>query len=301
MSEPSSYPETHGVSAQVIEAIEALLAYREREEVEASDTEASAESLSPEPSPTAVAAAARVSARAYKLIVEYETGGRAYYDRVIKSRPIWPKASSGITIGFGYDLGYVSVAEFQRDWAALIATLTSAQRAALTSCVGFHSGKDSAAKMQALLGSVLDIRIPWDAAEVVFKAKTLPKFASLTVNALPNCGELSDDCFGTLVSLTFNRGASYSKAHDPNTDPRDRYREMRAIKADMATRRFDDIPRQIKAMIRIWVGTAIEQGMRRRRTDEAALFLSGLAVAVAAASEEAVPRSLQRFRPMSTA
>jgi hypothetical protein len=115
---------------------------------------------------------------------------------------------------------------------------------------------------------------------VVFKAKTLPKFALMTQNALPNTELLNGDCFGVLVSLTFNRGASYSKAHNPATDPLDRYREMRAIKSDMAARNFADIPNQIRAMIRIWVNTDIEAGMRRRRDDEADLFVAGLGLGV---------------------
>ncbi|OEO33123.1 hypothetical protein VW23_008140 [Devosia insulae DS-56] len=268
-----------GTSEGHFEEFEALLAYREREleEVELENLAPEASVLATAPSAEAIAAAARVSAAAFKLIVDYETGGRAFYDTVIKKRPIWPKGSSGITIGFGYDLGYVTLDEYQRDWATLIAGLSTSQRSALQACVGFHSGKDSEAKLKALLQTVLDITVPWEMAEVEFKAQTLPKFSLLTQSALPNTDRLSGDCFGTLVSLTFNRGASYSKAHNPATDSKDRFREMRAIKAAMAAQNFADIPKQLKAMIRIWVGTSIAEGMKRRRNDEAALFLTGLA------------------------
>jgi hypothetical protein len=274
-----------GLTAAELDAVAALLAYREREEIAAelaveagvSATVAAAGAISAE----AISAAARVSDRAFKLIVDYETGGKAYYERVIKSRPIWPKGSSGITIGFGYDLGYVGLDEFRRDWAAMIAQLTAGQKQAMEACVGHHSGGlDSAQTMQQLLASVTDVVASWSDSEVVFKAKTLPKFALMTQNALPNTELLNGDCFGVLVSLTFNRGASYSKAHNPATDPLDRYREMRAIKSDMAARNFADIPNQIRAMIRIWVNTDIEAGMRRRRNDEADLFIAGLGLGV---------------------
>ena len=277
---------------------EALLGYREREEIAA---EAEAEPVAETAAAGDAAAAARISKRAFDLIVEYETGGRAYYEQKYKSRPVWPKASSGITIGCGYDLGYVGRAEFEADWAALLATLPAAQRTALTACLGFHSGKHSAAQMQALLASVRDVVVPWDSALAVFARSTLPKFAGLTERALPNCGLLNGDCFGALVSLTFNRGASYSKAHNPAKDPLDRYREMRAIKAAMQARAFAGIPAQIRAMIRIWVGTAIETGMRRRRTDEATLFAEGLATEALAPSVAEAPQAESAAAPMTVA
>lgn len=278
-----------GASSDEIDAVVAMLAYREREELAAEDASAAptAGVLSAGASAQASAAAARVSVAAFKLIVDYETGGRAFYENVIKSRPIWPKASSGVTIGFGYDLGYVAKDEYRSDWAALIPTLSAAQRSALEACVGFHSGKDPESKLQQLVASVRDVVVPWEPSAAVFKATTLPKFALLTDNALPNCDLVNEDCFGVLVSLTFNRGASYSKL-------KDRYREMRAIKAAMEARQFAEIPKQLKAMIRIWVGTQVESGLRRRRNDEAELFLSGLAappVAVAPSGFEAVASS----------
>jgi GH24 family phage-related lysozyme (muramidase) len=275
-----------GTSEGHFEAFEALLAYREREleEVEPENLAPEASVLASAPSADAIAAAARVSAAAFKLIVDYETGGRAFYDTVIKKRPIWPKGSSGITIGFGYDLGYVTSDEYQRDWATLIAGLSAGQRSALQACVGFHSGKDSEAKLKALLQTVLDITVPWEMAEVEFKAQTLPKFALLTQNALPNTDRLSGDCFGTLVSLTFNRGASYSKPVNP-ANPKDRFFEMREIKKAMQSQEFARIPGLLKDMIRVWEGTSIAQGMKRRRNDEAALFLTGLAAGPAINSE----------------
>ncbi|ESZ10164.1 hypothetical protein [Mesorhizobium sp. L48C026A00] len=267
-----------GLSNTEAEGFEAMLADREQEEVTLEMEAADDSLIVAGASADGAVAAARVSDASFKLIVDYETGGKAFYELVIKSRPIWPKEASGVTIGFGYDLGYVTRDEFRSDWAAL----PSGDRNLLETCVGFHSGKDPATKMQMLLASVKHIIVAWAPSEAVFKAKTLPKFALMTQNALPNTGLLSGDCFGTLVSLTFNRGASYSKAHNPTTDPKDRYREMRAIKAAMISRKFGDIPGLLKAMIRIWVGTAVETGLRRRRNDEAALFLTGLAAPVVA-------------------
>ena len=131
--------------------------------------------------------------------------------------------------------------------------------------------------MRTLLGTVQEVTVPWDTALAVFTERTLPLYIGKTAKALPNTEKLNGDCFGALVSLTFNRGASYGRGHDRAKDRVDRYREMRAIKALMLRQRFAQIPEQIRAMVRIWAGTAIERGMRRRRFDEAKLFAEGLA------------------------
>lgn len=215
----------------------------------------------------------RISKLAYDEIVQHETGGRRYYENYYKKRPVWPGGSSGITIGFGYDLGYVTTAEFNRDWSELPAQV----KELLVPCVGKHTPVQTKAQMQALRTQVAAAIVEWEAAERVFKAKTLPKFARMTWDALPNCDQLSGDSFGALVSLTFNRGAAYSKR--PAAGKQDRWVQMRAIRASMAARNFADIPGHILAMIPLWAGTDIEAGMRSRRTAEAALFRRGLAPA----------------------
>ena len=266
-----------GITPEEAAATEATLAYRERAEAGTAATE-----MAETAAPDGLALAAAVSARAFDLIVGYETGGRAFYENYYKKRPVWPKGSSGITIGFGYDLGYVTLDQFRRDWTVL----AEDQRTVLEQTVSHHSGQsaDSEATMQALLAAVRDVIVEWPIGEAVFKASTLPTFARSTYAALPNCDQLNGDCFGVLVSLTFNRGASYSKPHNPATDSLDRYREMRAIRSIMEARDFAKIPEQLRSMSRIWVGTEIETGMRRRRSDEAKLFEVGLAAQPAVAS-----------------
>ena len=59
---------------------------------------------------------ASISAAGYQFIVRWETGGKSYYERVIKGRPIWPGFASGITIGCGFDLGHQSLAHFRQQW-----------------------------------------------------------------------------------------------------------------------------------------------------------------------------------------
>lgn len=222
--------------------------------------------------------AQKVSKSAFDLIVQHETGGRKYYETVYGAHAVWPGAGSGVTIGFGYDLGYVSANEFQTNWSLLGKTVLD--RFINEGAIGATGGKFSPDHMKAMCRDLRDIVITWETSETVFRAATLPKFASLTDKYLPNCDNLNGDCFGALVSLTFNRGASYGLAGD-------RYAEMRAIRKAMQDRTFAKIPGLIRAMTRIWAGSSIATEMRRRREDEAKLFENGLAaLAVAHAPAE---------------
>lgn len=212
----------------------------------------------------------RVSVRAYDLIVQHETGGRRYYETIYKGRPVWPGEASGITIGFGYDLGYCSADAFDRDWAALSAEA----RARLRLAIGKHGRNTSMDELRTLLPTLNDLAVDWDLAEQVFRSATLSNFVRLTQRALPNTAELSPDSFGALVSLTLNLGAGgYTAASDPH----DRYREMRGVRAAMQEHCFADVPQLLRLMKRVWRATSIEQEMSRRREDEARLFEAGLA------------------------
>jgi GH24 family phage-related lysozyme (muramidase) len=99
--------------------------------------------------------------------------------------------------------------------------------------------------------------------------KVIPKWVTLVQTSLPNTILISPDSLGALVSLTYNRGASFDS-------PGDRYTEMRAIKSDMQTKNFADVPVQIRSTERLWPNV---RGLQIRREQEAALFESGLAVA----------------------
>ncbi|MBT0670707.1 hypothetical protein HT136_20270 [Novosphingobium profundi] len=236
-------------------------------------------------------AALAISAAASDLVVGFEVGSRAYYERAL-IHPIWPQAGSGITIGIGHDLGYTTKEAFARNWAGLSAS----DRARLSGAIG---KRGAAAK--ALLGSLRDIRVPWTLAEGVYRKVDIPEMIATTTRVLPNCERLAPDCLGALVSLSFNRGASYATARKA-TDTIDRYREMRAIRALMAAGQFSLVSAQIRAMKRIWRGTTIEGGMNRRRDAEADLFDAGIkameaaeairAAAASAGKDELIPEVL---------
>ena len=286
---------TLGLTEPEAAALQEALAYRESAEVQEALAAEKRDftAFEAELPGLGVELAKRVSPKAYALIVQHETGGRKYYEKVYGARPVWPKGSSGVTIGFGYDLGYVSEAEFRKDWAVL--ETPALDRFVHAHVLGARGGRKSASEMRDLRAQVSDIAITWEIAETVFRTATLPKFALLTYRHLPNCDALNGDCFGALVSLTFNRGASYEMTGASGPDGKDRYFEMRAIKKAMASAEYAKIPALIRTMIRVWIGTVIETEMRRRREDEARLFeegLTALAVTLAAAGRKPAPEAM---------
>jgi hypothetical protein len=200
------------------------------------------------------------------LILEFEVGGgESYYNKFLKS-PTWPGEQSGVTIGVGYDLGYVNKAEFTNDWKEL----NQKDFDRLYKVVGI---KGVAAK--DLVRGLKDISIPWDLSLKVFMNKTVTKFYNLTRETFPNFDKLPEDAKGGLVSLVFNRGNSLEG---------DRRREMKLIRDGMKlVSTFDQkaltfIANQIRNMKRIWIGGSIEKGMSRRRDAEAKLIEESLNV-----------------------
>jgi len=198
------------------------------------------------------------------LILEFEVGGgENYYNKFLKN-PTWPGEQSGVTIGVGYDLGYVNKTEFTNDWKEL----NQKDFDRLYKVVGI---KGIAAK--DLIRGLKDISIPWDLALKVFNNKTVTKFYNLTRETFPNFDNLPEDAKGGLVSLVFNRG---------NALEGDRRREMKLIRDAMSITTIYDqkaltfIANQIRNMKRIWIGGSIEKGMSRRRDAEAKIVEESL-------------------------
>lgn len=204
-----------------------------------------------------------ISDRAIALIIAFEVTSEATYNKLYE-RPYWPKGDSGVTVAIGYDLGYQSDENIQSDW------------------YDFATG-DYIVRMQSVRGikgvpakraaaSITDVRIPWNAAYGNF-TNVLKFYAGQTIRYFPNSEELSEDSFGALVSLVYNRGSSTKKSAD---DPVDRRREMREIKSLIEARDFSGIPAQIVSMKRLWEKDPNAAGLLRRRDLEAELFLIGL-------------------------
>jgi hypothetical protein len=207
-----------------------------------------------------------LSKKSLDLILEFEVGGgENYYNKYLKN-PTWPEGQSGVTIGVGYDLGYVNKTEFSEDWKDLPKEIFDR----LYKVVGIkgYNAKN-------LIRGLKDITIPWDIALKVFNNKTVTKFWNLTKETFPNFDNLPEDAKGGLVSLVFNRG---------NALEGDRRREMKLIRDGMKLvstydqKALSFIANQIRNMKRIWIGGSIEKGMSRRRDAEAKLIEESLNV-----------------------
>jgi len=200
-----------------------------------------------------------ISDKAFNKIIGYEVTGRYAYDRGL-CHPTHPGGLSGVTIGFGYDLGQEH--NFDVDWSGV---LDEATIQALHPFVGLTGNQVSLGDIDSLSG----VNVTWDQAMSVYRHVTLPKYVDMTVRALPNCDMLNPTCLGALVSLVYNRGPSFQKAGDW-------YHEMRQIRDAMEIHDFASIPVYIRKMARLWEGKPGLRGVCIRRGDEADLFQEGL-------------------------
>ena len=170
----------------------------------------------------------------------------------------WPGGSSGITIGVGYDLGFVTEEQFEEDWSPFL----SGDEIDRLKDVIRLSGDKAAQRAREFS----DIKIKRPDAEQVFKERTLPLYSQKTENAFPGVDQLPAAARGALVSLVFNRGPGM------NGDSR---REMRAVRDAVADGDLQEIANQIRAMKRLWERKGLD-GLLKRRDAEADLVESAI-------------------------
>jgi GH24 family phage-related lysozyme (muramidase) len=208
----------------------------------------------------------QISKRASALIISSEVSGIAQYEHRFR-RPTWPGGSSGVTIGIGYDLGFVGQRQFSADWTDY---LDSGVCRELSECCGLYG---EPARIALLNVSRIDI--PWPLANRQYEERIQPQRIGETEAVLQNSDLLSADSLGALVSLVYNRGAA-GFLIPPAKDPAGRFREMRNIRELMQAKRFSEIPAQLLAMQRLWQRTPGGEGLVLRRKLEAQLFSLGL-------------------------
>ncbi|HLP64785.1 hypothetical protein [Flavobacterium sp.] len=195
-----------------------------------------------------------VSKRALDIIINSEISSKASYLAKYKF-PIWPELESGITIGIGYDLGYVTSTQFQKDWSGLLSTSTFNSLNAVV-------GKKGDAAKNALTTALKKIEISWEVALEVFYTKSMPKYAVDTKKAFPGVEKLPADAQGALLSLVYNRGALI--------DNSDRRKEMKNIVGHVASGNLAKIAAEIRSMKRLW-DIKKAKGLHIRRDAEANL------------------------------
>ena len=191
-----------------------------------------------------------ISDRALRLIIDFEG---------INQPGAWPGASSGITLGYGYDLGHVTPEQFERDWGACF---TPEQKARLRGAIG-KTGPAAA----ALAPQLADIKCNRADSARVLSEVSIPDYLERTRAAFPGLEALPADAQGALVSLVYNRGAGMTG---------DSRREMRTIRALVPLGDLPGIARAVREMKRLWEGKGLA-GLLRRRDAEASLIESAMA------------------------
>ena len=175
-------------------------------------------------------------------------------------RPEWPGFSSGVTLGYGVDIG--ADPKGLEAWQPYV---SAANYARLQKAVGVTG---EAAK--PLAASLKDITVTEGDARTVFATVTLPRYAITTLKAFPGADALPDDSFGALVSLVFNRGAAMTGKNRA---------EMPVIRDDIAagSDQWWDVVVQLAKMVVYWNdGVPTASNLPGRRLAEAALFARGL-------------------------
>jgi peptidoglycan hydrolase-like protein with peptidoglycan-binding domain len=210
------------------------------------------EALARRPEPSAELTAPGVS-----FVGREEVSSPAEYRRRYRF-PTWPTEPSGITIGIGYDLAFVTPAELRADWGAVLPMATVDR---LVPVLGTRGS-------QALLAQVKDVEVPLPAAMSVFLGRMMPKHVRATRTAYPMLDRLSPARRTALISLVFNRGG--------DLDGGDRRIEMKRIRELLAEGQLDAVAQQFAAMERHW-DPARERGVIERRRREAMLWRDGFA------------------------
>lgn len=206
-----------------------------------------------------------ISKKGFDMIVYYEvSGSKSIYDRSYARPmvPAWQTTSSGVTVGWGLDLGYLTKDQIK---TAMDGVVKSEDILLLQSVSGM---KGRNAYYNGLPKVKNKVVITWDQAEAIFRRYTLPSFAKQTSNAFNlSYDRLNPHSNAALVSLVYNRGPSLA-----NTDSR---KEMRWIKYNISINREDLVPSDIKSMKRLWSYSSLK-GLHLRRDAESELFKLGL-------------------------
>ncbi|MFD1438836.1 pesticin C-terminus-like muramidase [Acinetobacter terrae] len=177
-----------------------------------------------------------------------------------ESQPYVPSkggdGKSGVTLGYGYDLGQQSTEQIKKD-LTLYYTPNQIQRLLKA------QGKKGVSA-QALVSSLSDITISKNKAyDMVMIVKK--RYAEDTLKIYPDILKYHPHCQGAILSLVYNRYIGLKG---------NRRKEMREIQGDLK-KSGSNVPISLRSMKRLWT-TKQNRGLQARREDEAKIFEKGL-------------------------
>ncbi|MCK9386345.1 MAG: pesticin C-terminus-like muramidase [Nevskia sp.] len=195
----------------------------------------------------------RVSKEAFKFILSEESYRR---------KPYVPEGStsSGVTVGYGYDIGQQQAPTVKMDFSGIY---TKDEIDKLVTAVGL-TGKNATLRAAEL--AAIEISEA-DALKLATRMKQ--RYAESVITIYPEAVKLHPHCQGALLSLVINRGTSLTQ---PSEESR---REMKEIQEDLASGSLVKIPDRIRSMKRLWENKGLG-GLLRRRDGEANFFERGL-------------------------
>ncbi|PJK03881.1 hypothetical protein CO615_00010 [Lysobacteraceae bacterium NML75-0749] len=199
-----------------------------------------------------------MSGAGVSLLIAHEIVSPVYYTRRLQGIAC-PGGSSGPTRGIGWDDGMQTRSRIAAAWAAhpQLERILPA------------SGQTGRARCRAYRDANRDVRTPYALAESVFVDWALPDYHAQTARAFRNGFDaLPQHAQDSLVMTVYNRGSGMNGA---------RRAEMRTLR-DVCVPAGDTacMAAQYRQMVRLWRGTDIEAGMRKRYEDTARLAEGGL-------------------------
>lgn len=198
-----------------------------------------------------------ISKKSIELIVQFEVGGKSYYDKAMH-RPTFP-GYGGIKIGIGYNLAYTYQKQLINDWSG---NINPNFFPALFRVLGL---KGTPAK-QMLIGDLLKVTIPYLNAYDVLVKRTIPRYYLMALEIYPELSLLNDDTKGAIVSMVMCRGM---KLEGENRA------EMRELVELIANKDYDGIADAVERSKRLSEVRGFDDLVRRREA-EADLILHSI-------------------------
>ncbi|TYB29320.1 hypothetical protein FXB78_05225 [Aggregatibacter actinomycetemcomitans] len=172
--------------------------------------------------------------------------------------PYVPGAKSGVTIGYGYDLGQQTPQQIATD----LSTFYGPDEIRLLQRV---SGLKAQQAKSAL--PIVSKIVTSKETALELSAISKARYAQYTFDIWPEAISIHPHCQGALLSIVYNRG---------NDLKGERRREMRNIQTYLKEGDYKKVPGEIISMKRLWQNDPNVRGLLIRRDKEAEFFKRGM-------------------------